>query len=225
MNKKSIIVILIIIMSSVFLADAALGEKNLYWGSKGSDVTELQRKLKNWGYYKGTVDGVYGADTFNAVKFFQRRNGLTEDGIVGPAVFEKLGVSVVSSNQNLANAGSQVTNNDVGLLAKAIYGEARGEPYIGQVAIAAVILNRVESSAFPNTVSGVIFEPLAFTAVSDGQFYMTPDQQSFKAARDALNGWDPTSGCLYYFNPVTATSSWIWTRPHVMTIGKHRFLK
>ena len=224
MKSKLIVVIIILALTSIIFTDA-LGERVLYWGSRGNDVVELQRKLKNWGYYDGSLDGIYGPDTYNAVRFFQRRNGLSVDGVVGPEVFKSLGVNVVNNSQNIANAGTQVTSNDISLLAKAIYGEARGEPYVGQVAVAAVILNRVNSSAFPNTVSGVIFEPLAFTAVSDGQFYLTPNSQAYKAARDAINGWDPTGGCLYYFNPVTATSSWIWTRPHVITIGKHRFLK
>ncbi len=224
MKSKLIAVIIILALTSIIFTDA-LGERVLYWGSRGNDVVELQRKLKNWGYYDGSLDGIYGPDTYNAVRFFQRRNGLSVDGVVGPEVFKSLGVNVVNNSQNIANAGTQVTSNDISLLAKAIYGEARGEPYVGQVAVAAVILNRVNSSAFPNTVSGVIFEPLAFTAVSDGQFYLTPNSQAYKAARDAINGWDPTGGCLYYFNPVTATSSWIWTRPHVITIGKHRFLK
>lgn len=124
-----------------------------------------------------------------------------------------------------ANVPTGFSQNDIQLMANAVYGEARGEPYIGQVAVAAVILNRVESATFPNTVSGVIFEPRAFTAVADGQIWLTPNEQAKKAVLDALNGWDPTGNAIYYFNPDTATSGWIWTRPQIKKIGKHIFCK
>lgn len=207
------------------IASAALGDRTLYWGSQGDDVRQLQVKLKNWGYYDGPIDGIYGPKTYNAVLYFQRKNGLKADGVVGPQTFAALGVAVNLEVKNVAYTKGSISSNDLTLLAKAVYGEARGEPYVGQVAVAAVILNRVESPQFPNTVAGVIFEPGAFTAVSDGQFYLTPNEEAYKAARDALNGWDPTGGALYYFNPATATSSWIWSRPHMTTIGKHRFLR
>lgn len=124
-------------------------------------------------------------------------------------------------------ASNSGTTSDVQLLARAINGEARGEPYEGQVAVGAVILNRVKASNFPNTISGVIYQPGAFTAVADGQINVALEDEStvVKAARDALNGWDPTGGAIYYFNPDTATNKWIWSRPHIKTIGKHRFCK
>ncbi len=176
----------------------------------------IQTKLKRWGYYKGAVDGIYGSQTREAVKYFQRKNGLAVDGIVGPNTAAALGMTLSSS-------GSSQSSNDLYLLAKCVYAEARGEPYTGQVAVAAVILNRVESPSFPNTISGVIYQKGAFTAVSDGQINLTPNSTAYKAAQDALNGWDPTYGCIYYYNPATATSSWIWSRQTVVTIGNHVF--
>lgn len=180
-------------------------------------VKTYQQKLKSWGYYTGAVDGVKGAKTVSAVKAFQRKNGLTADGIVGNATAKAMGISV------RAGTNSSYTNNDTYLLAKAVYSEARGEPYVGQVAIAAVILNRVKSSAFPNTVAGVIYQPWAFTAVHDGQFELEPNATAYQAARDALNGWDPTYGSIYYYNPRTATNTWIRSRKVTTTIGKHVF--
>lgn len=180
-------------------------------------VKTYQQKLKSWGYYTGAVDGVKGAKTVAAVKSFQRKNGLTADGVVGNATAKAMGISVS------AGTSSNYTNNDTYLLAKAVYSEARGEPYVGQVAIAAVILNRVKSSAFPNTVAGVIYQPWAFTAVHDGQFELEPNATAYQAARDALNGWDPTYGSIYYYNPQTATNTWIRSRKVTTTIGKHVF--
>lgn len=176
----------------------------------------VQTKLKRWGYYKGSVDGIYGPKTKEAVRYFQRKNGLAVDGIVGPKTASALGMTL---------SGSKTTqsSSDLNLLARCVYAEARGEPYTGQVAVAAVVLNRVRSASFPNTIAGVIYQPYAFTAVNDGQINLTPNQTAYKAAQDALNGWDPTYGCLYYYNPKTATSSWIWSRQTVVTIGKHVF--
>lgn len=184
-------------------------------GSSGDKVTQLQQKLKNWGYYSGSVDGIFGSATEAAVKKFQKKNGLTADGIVGKATAEKLGLRL--------SGGQSAASGDVDLIARAVYGEARGEPYEGQVAVAAVILNRVSSASFPNTVSGVIYQPGAFDAVSDGQLYLTPDSAAYRAARDAMAGWDPTGGCIYYYNPKTATSKWIRSRPVMRTIGDHVF--
>ena len=184
-------------------------------GSSGDKVTQLQQKLKNWGYYSGSVDGIFGSATEAAVKKFQKKNGLTADGIVGKTTAEKLGLQL--------SGGQSAASGDVDLIARAVYGEARGEPYEGQVAVAAVILNRVRSASFPNTVSGVIYQPGAFDAVSDGQLYLTPDSAAYRAARDAMAGWDPTGGCIYYYNPKTATSKWIRSRPVMRTIGDHVF--
>ncbi len=195
-------------------------------GATGGEVKELQRRLKMWGYYSGSVDGIYGPATVEAVKYFQRKNGLTPDGIAGRATYVALGmndsVKVLDGNKG-QSGNSSYTNSDLYLLAKCIYAEARGESYTGQVAVGAVVLNRVASSQFPNTVSGVIYQRHAFTAVSDGQINLTPDQTAMNAAQDAMNGWDPTYGCLYYYNPAVATSSWIFSRKTVTTIGKHIF--
>ena len=194
-------------------------------GSTGTLVKTVQTKLKNWGYYTGSVDGIYGPKTVSAVKYFQRKNGLTEDGIVGAKTAAAMGITLSSSSTSSTTSGASgsYSSADSYLLAKCIYAEARGEPYTGQVAVGAVILNRVRSSKFPNTISGVIYQPYAFTCVSDGQINLTPDATAKKAAQDALNGWDPTGGCLYYYNPATATSSWIWSRTVMLSIGKHNF--
>lgn len=184
-------------------------------GSSGSEVRQIQTKLKNWGYYNGAIDGVYGSGTEKAVRLFQQKNGLTVDGIAGTATLNAMGIMTSSSSSS--------QNNDVYLLARAINGEARGEPYTGQVAVGAVILNRVKHPSFPNTVAGVIYQDGAFTAVADGQINAAMSSSCEKAARDALNGWDPTGGAIYYYNPVTATNQWIRSRPIIMTIGKHVF--
>lgn len=196
--------------------------RTLYWGVQGQDVRTVQDKLLRWRYYDGEVDGVYGARTYRAVRKFQAKNGLNVDGIVGPSTAKALGMPATTAT---AAAATQGVNRqaDEYLLARAVHGEARGEPYVGKVAVAAVILNRTRSSSFPNTVAGVIYQPLAFTAVADGQINLTPNKDSIKAARDALNGWDPSYGCLYYWNPATATSKWIWSRKVILKIGKHWF--
>lgn len=182
-----------------------------------SQVKTVQTKLKNWGYYTGVVDGIYGSKTKSAVVSFQKKNGLTADGIVGPKTAAALGMSLSTSSSSTQSSG------DLYNLAKCIYAEARGEPYAGQVAVGAVILNRVKSSKFPNSIYGVIYQPYAFTCVSDGQINLEPNQTAYNAARDAMNGWDPSYGALYYYNPNTATSSWIWSRQILVTIGKHNF--
>lgn len=190
------------------------------YGSRGSEVRTIQEKLKRWGYYTGNVDGIYGSLTVSAVKRFQQKNGLTVDGIAGTRTLNAMGIMTSSSSGSSSNNSSNVN-----LLARAIYGEARGEPYTGQVAVGAVIMNRVRSSKFPNTIAGVIYQSGAFDAVSDGQINLNPDSTARKAAQDALNGWDPSYGAIYYFNPNTATNKWIWSRPMTVTIGKHRFCK
>jgi len=187
-------------------------------GSSGSLVKTVQRKLKNWGYYTGEVDGIYGSGTVKAVKYFQQKNSLSVDGICGPATLAALGV-----NASASSSSTSYSSSDVYLLAKVIYAEGRGESYTGQVAIGAVVLNRVKSSSFPNTISGVVYQKGAFTAVSDGQINLEPDSTATAAAKDAMNGWDPTYGCLYYYNPAIATSSWIFSRQTVTIIGKHVF--
>lgn len=189
-------------------------------GSTGAEVRTMQRKLKNWGYYTGAVDGIFGSQTKKAVQYFQRKNGLTVDGIVGRETLKALGMSAGSST---ANSVGGYSNSDVYLLARLIHAEARGESYTGQVAVGAVVLNRVASPSFPNTISGVIYQRHAFTAVSDGQMNLTPNTTAINAAKDAMNGWDPSYNSLYYYNPEIATNKWILTRKVVVTIGKHVF--
>ena len=191
------------------------------YGSTGNEVKQIQTRLKSWGYYKGTVDGVYGSKTQAAVKSFQRANGLTADGIAGPKTLAAIGLPTGSSSSS--SSGGSASNSDLNLLSRLVYGEARGEEYIGQVAVAAVVLNRVKSPNFPNTVAGVIYQRGAFDVVSDGQINLSPNQTAKNAARDALNGWDPSNGALYYFNPNTATSSWIWSRKITLKLGHHYF--
>lgn len=198
-------------------------QADVYWGSKGTQVRQVQQKLKQWGYFDGTVDGVFGQETYDAVVRFQKKNGLKADGVAGSATLAAMGISAKKTVAASSSASASSYSSDVELLARLIHGEARGEPYIGMVAVGAVVLNRVKSSKFPNTLAGVIYQSGAFDAVSDGQINLTPNEQSRRAARDALNGWDPTGGCLYYYNPSTATSSWIWSREVRLTIGRHSF--
>ena len=190
-------------------------------GSTGAVVKTIQTKLKNWGYYTGGVDGIYGAKTKAAVVLFQKKNGLVADGIAGNKTLAAMGISTTTVTASAS--GSTYDNSDLNLLARLIYGEARGESYTGKVAVGAVVLNRVKSASFPNTVSGVIYQPYAFTAVSDGQINLTPDQSCMEAAKAAMNGWDPTYGAIYYYNPSTATSKWIFSRKTTVTIGNHVF--
>ena len=224
MKKKIIGFIAIMLLVVTFITTLAMQNNEVIalskYGSRGSEVSTIQEKLKRWGYYTGNVDGIYGSLTVAAVKKFQQKNGLTVDGIAGTQTLTAMGITSSSS-------GGSSTNNssNVNLLARVIYGEARGEPYSGQVAVGAVILNRVKSSQFPNTIAGVVYQSGAFDAVADGQVNLTPDSTAKKAAQDALNGWDPSYGAIYYFNPNTATNKWIWSRPLTVTIGKHRFCK
>ena len=224
MKKK--IIFIILLLGLVVTFDVVLMSWNSEvealskYGSRGTEVRTIQEKLKRWGYYSGSVDGIYGSQTVSAVKSFQKKNGLTVDGIAGTQTLKAMGITSSSSSSSSSNNSSNVN-----LLARAIYGEARGEPYTGQVAVGAVIMNRVKSSKFPNTIAGVIYQSGAFDAVSDGQINLNPDSTSKKAAQDALNGWDPSYGAIYYFNPSTATNKWIWSRPMTVTIGKHRFCK
>ena len=217
-------VIIFIIIGSLFVT-SVYGVSR--YGSRGEEVKQIQTKLKSWGYYNGEVDGIFGSNTQAAVKKFQQKNGLNVDGVVGEKTLSALGINSSSSNgKNSGNTTNSSSNNsDLYLLAKLVHAEARGESYRGKVAVAASVLNRVKSSSIPNTIAGVIYQKGAYTCVDDGQINLSPDAESKKAAQDAINGWDPTSGCIYYFNPNTATSGWIWTRPQVLTIGKHIFCK
>ena len=228
-NKKIIIVLAIIISFTISIGITILSmnseidsiEVLSKYASREEEEGEIQTKLKRWGYYNGNVDGIYGTQTQEAVRYFQRKNGLKVDGIAGPETLKAMGIF----NSSSSSSSSTSNSNNLNLLARIIYGEARGEPYTGQVAVGAVVMNRVKSSSFPNTISGVIYQSGAFDAVRDGQINLTPDATAKKAAQDALNGWDPTYGAIYYFNPATATNKWIWSRPMTVTIGNHRFCK
>lgn len=241
-TKSTAMVIALATLISVFTSvpgvafAGPLGYKSLYWGTSGWEVTNLQNGLKSLGYNAGTTDGIYGNQTFTAVKKFQRDYGLIVDGVIGSysrKILEGVMDQVSNSSQNtvsqsqktVVSRGNNISREDLGLLARAVYSEARGESYEGQVAVAAVILNRLESPDFPNTIKEIIFEPWAFTAVNDGQFWLTPDETAYKAAQAAINGWDPTNGAVYYYNPANTTNKWIWSRPVTKQIGSHLFAK
>jgi len=236
LRKKYLILVVVILVLSLFFGVFYLSNANLrdigrlwgipdnnretlsYYGSRGQEVINIQTRLKKWGYYKGDIDGIFGSQTYQAVRYFQSKNGSKVDGIAGPETLAALGLPTGQTT-------SQSNDKDVNLLAHIIHAEARGEPYSGQVAVGAVVLNRVRDSRFPGTIAGVVYQPGAFDAVYDGQINLQPDTAAYNAARDALNGWDPTYGCVYYWNPATATSSWIWSRQIVVTIGKHVFAR
>lgn len=210
MRKK--IILFVLLLSLVFPQNTLALSKR---GSRGEEVRNIQTRLIKWGYMSGSADGVYGEKTEAGVKKFQKNHGLTADGIAGPATLAKIGLPSGSTSSS--------SNSNVNLLARVVNGEARGESYEGQVAIAAVVLNRVKHSSFPNSIAGVIYQPGAFTAVSDGQINAEMYTSCYNAARDALNGWDPTGGAIYYYNPSTATNQWIRSRKIIKTIGKHVF--
>ena len=218
-RKRLILALAVLFMLNIFIiALAQSASADLYKkGSSGEVVREIQTRLKNWGYYSGEVDGVYGSKTEEAVRYFQRKNGLTADGQVGNQTLAALGISPTGGGGGGGGSG------DLNLLARLISAEARGEPYVGQVAVGAVVLNRVDHPSFPNTISGVIYQPGAFSCLDDGQFDQPIAESAYRAAQDALNGYDPSYGAIYYFNPATATSKWIWSRPAIVTIGNHRF--
>ena len=219
MRKLRRLLALLLTLSLLFLLTPGAQAAVIAWGSRGQLVTMVQQALKQWGYLNGEVDGVFGRETYDAVVLFQQRNNLTVDGKVGSATAAAMGIDLSGA----ALTATVYRETELTLLARLVSGEARGEPYIGQVAVAAVVLNRVRNAAFPNTISGVIFQSGAFDAVWDGQFDMEPADSCYRAARDAMNGWDPTGGCVYYYNPSTATNQWILTRTVQLSIGHHAF--
>lgn len=228
-ERKKIVLVAIItlityIVSTMFFTSRKMevGAVAYSYGSRGSVVREIQTRLKRWGYYKGSVDGIYGYATLAAVKEFQRKNKLSVDGVTGNKTLAALGINA-STTSNSSATTSDTNNQNVMLLARLINGEARGEPYEGQVAVGAVVLNRTRDPRFPNTIAGVIYQPGAFTAIVDGQIHAEILQSSINAARDALNGWDPSGGAVFYYNPAKTTNKWIWSRPVIKVIGKHRF--
>lgn len=208
----------------------------LYWGSpETAHVYDVQARLKQWGYYNGAIDGVYGAGTYEAVRLFQSRNGLRVDGVVGPTTWQALGFATsggggggtrTQPTATPASAGAVSRRDDVSLLSRVVNGEAEAEPYLGKVAVAAVILNRVRDSRFPNSLSGVIYQPLAFESVANGQIWRrSPSSESVRAAQDAINGWDPTYGAVYFWNPSKPVNPWVWSRQIVSRVGNHVFAK
>ncbi len=215
-RKPLAFVLLAVLLCS---CSAAMPVASYKIGSSGDAIREIQQRLKDWGYYKGEVDGYYGVLTQDAVIAFQKKHGITVDGFVGTQTAEKLGVAAPSGT----SSGGSSSDKDVYLLARLVHGEARGEPYKGMVAVAAVVLNRVESSLFPNSIAKVIYQSGAFSVVDDGQINLAPDESSLRAARDALNGWDPSGGALFYYNPAKTSNKYIRSRPVICTIGDHVF--
>ncbi|MDO5110826.1 MAG: spore cortex-lytic enzyme [Clostridia bacterium] len=222
MNRRNSILLLLSLLL-LFGAFAATRAASLQLGSKGDEVKQLQTKLKRWGYYGGNADGHFGPATQKAVITFQQKNGLTPDGVVGEATARALGMQLGGASSSANKGESSSGSNDAYLLARLVYGEARGEPYKGKVAVAAVVLNRVNSASFPNSVAGVVYQSGAFDVVADGQINLAPDSEAIRAARDAMNGYDPTNGCLYYHNPAKSTSAWMREKPIKITIGSHAF--
>lgn len=217
-SKNLPVFILILSLISVFIINSSNASALSKYGSSGNEVTQIQQKLRSLGYYYGAVDGVFGTETKKAVIAFQKNCGLTPDGIVGNKTLTYLGLSSSSSPNSYG-----FTQSEIDLLARTISAESRGEPYEGQVAVGAVILNRIEHPSFPNTMAGVIYQSGAFSCIDDGQINEPVQESCKRAALDAMNGWDPSGGAIYYYNPVTATSKWIRSRPIIATIGKHVF--
>jgi N-acetylmuramoyl-L-alanine amidase len=222
-NKWLVAAAAVLILVTAFAAGHTVtANARIVKGNTEQNVRLVQERLAELGFYKTKVDGVFGPKSTAAVKAFQKSRGLIADGVVGAKTEAALGITLTRGGS--VTAGS-VSDSDLNLLARCVYAEARGEPYTGQVAVAAVVLNRVRAAGFPNSIAGVIYQPWAFTAVNDGQINLKPNDNAKKAARDALNGWDPTNGCLYYFNPATATSKWIWSLTVEMRIGRHAFAR
>ena len=225
-NKKQLIwqIVAIILLNAMVIATISFAYENTQalssLGSRGQEVRQIQKKLQNLGFYSGSVDGIYGTSTQKAVRNFQKSCGITADGIAGPKTLLYLGLGSGSSSST-----NGYSSNDVYLLAKVIAAEARGESYVGQVAVGAVVLNRVQHSSFPDSISGVVYQSGAFSAVTDSNWNVAPSDTAQKAARDAINGWDPTGGAIYYYNPSKTSNRWIRTRPVVTTIGRHVFCK
>ncbi|QUH24546.1 spore cortex-lytic enzyme [Serpentinicella alkaliphila] len=224
-TKNISIFLITIILFSVFgyMGAELVHGQTLSWGSQGEDVTLMQTRLRNWGFYDGPISGIFGQQTYDAVVRFQRANGLAADGIVGPQTRVAIGLPTRTGGTTTPASRGVSRSDDVHLLARTIHSESRGEPYEGQVAVGAVILNRVRSPQFPNTLAGVVYQPCAFEPVKNGAINQEPGESAYRAARDALNGWDPTGGALYFWNPATATSPWIWTRRITLRIGRHVF--
>lgn len=221
-GRVAIILLLNLLIIAAFTKGGTIQTLSKY-GSSGTEVRQIQTRLKQWGYYTGSVDGVYGTGTKNAVIAFQKKHGLTADGVAGPQTLAKIGLSTGASGGSTGGGTGGFSTADVNLMARVISAESRGEPYTGQVAIGAVILNRIKHPSFPNTLAGVIYQPGAFSCIDDGGINAAVADSAYRAARDAMNGWDPSGGAIYYYNPAKTTNKWIWSRPLITVIGKHRF--
>ncbi|MEW6697829.1 MAG: spore cortex-lytic enzyme [Bacillota bacterium] len=222
----SIVSLCCFVLCVFFVYRTAFAQDTLYWGSSGSKVRAVQQKLKDWGYYTGPVNGYYSGQTAAAVRKFQGRNGLQVDGVVGPKTYQALGMFTPpkKTTYTTSSRGGFVSNRDsVNLLARVIMGEAADEPYAGKVAVGAVMLNRMRNSQFPNTLAGVVYQPLAFESVANGQYNRPLDKEAVRAAQEALAGYDPTGGALFFWNPYKPVSRWIWTRKITSQIGNHVF--
>lgn len=226
LKKFVVFAVILSVLFGIFIYSHSISAQTptLNWGSSGPDVSNVQSKLSDWGYYNGPIDGVFGADTADAVKRFQSNNGLGADGVVGPATWAALGFDVRGAATYQPSRGVSA-RDDVTLLARVIMGEAANEPYLGKVAVGATILNRISSGKFPTTLAGVIYEPNAFESITNGIANQMPSDEALKAAQDAINGWDPTQGALFFWNPYKPVSSWIWSRPIITQIGDHVFAK
>lgn len=228
-SRRNLVLAVIIVASiiggfSVYSRALKAQTPTLYWGSSGPEVSKVQSKLSDWGYYTGPIDGVIGGDTADAIVRFQTNNGLTPDGVVGDSTWAALGFTVASQPAYQPSQGVS-NSDDVNLLAHLVHGEAESEPYEGKVAVAAVILNRTNSDKFPHTIAGVVYQPNAFESVSNGVANGQPSDESVRAAQDALNGWDPSQGALFFWNPSKPVSAWIWSRAIITQIGAHVFAK
>ena len=229
MNKATKFICAIIITAVLFSFGFFTGEsfindtQTVYTlsqlGSRGDEVRRIQSKLRSLGFYNGAIDGIYGTSTQKAVKALQKNCGITADGIAGPKTIKFMGLETSSSS------GGKYSDNDINLLAKLIAAEARGETYKGQVAVGAVVLNRVSHTSFPDTIAGVIYQKGAFSCVTDSNWNVSPDSTSLKAARDCINGWDPSGGAIYYYNPSKTNNSFMHSRPVITAIGRHVFCR
>ncbi|WP_073238284.1 spore cortex-lytic enzyme [Desulforamulus putei] len=221
----SIVSLCCFVLGGLLVYSKAFAQDTLYWGRSGSKVRAVQQRLKDWGYYTGPVDGYYSGQTAAAVRKFQARNGLRVDGVVGPQTYQALGLYTPPQRTTYTTTSRGfISNRDaVNLLARVIMGEAADEPYIGKVAVGAVLLNRVRNSQFPNTLAGVVYQPLAFESVANGQYNRPLSPEAIRAAQDALAGYDPTGGALFFWNPSKPVSRWIWSRRIISQIGNHVF--
>lgn len=224
--QKSWGLLLALILSLVIsgMAFAALGDRYLAKGMRGSDVRDMQSRLIQLGYVVGPLDGIYGVKTQAGVRLFQKEHGINANGIAEASTFKEL-IRLTTGSTNATGKSLGPKNVDVNLLARLVNGEARGEPYVGQVAVAAVVLNRIKDPAFPKTIGDIIYQPQAFSCVDDGQINLSPQPSALKAANEALSGVDPSRGAVFFFNPAKTKNKFIWSRPQILTIGHHIFTR